>query len=114
MLPAPKGPRHMEKIDVVTKGFETPVGLCYLADHVDKELAARDARIAELEELVVWCANHDVKHRLNPRRFIDEDNGGRVVWHMAPGWEARFIACDGTPASILAACERAMKESQRG
>lgn len=61
----------------------------------------RDAEIARLRKALVWAVKHDAKYRLNTRRFIDEDNGGRVAYHTAPSWKASFIECDGADESLI-------------
>lgn len=72
------------------------------------ELAARAARIAELEALLVWSTKCGATY------YADKPIGHVNFWFDERHRTQGELECDGTPASILAACERAMKESQRG
>lgn len=88
-------------------------------DEIDTLRAALTDRDAEIERLradLVWAVKHDTKHRLNVRRFIDEDNGSRLVWHEAPGWSAKFveIPAGSGDAGILAALRRVVDGSSNG
>jgi len=88
----------MAKKDRALNGYEEEGWGWYLPD--GPEVQGLRARIAELEAMVVWAVQHGA-----------ELEGDRVWWfrllseHSGPV----DIDCDGTPASILAAVQQAMK-----
>ena len=63
------------------------------------------ARVAELEAMVVWAVKHGA-----------ELEGDRVWWFRLLSEDSGSvdIECDGTPASILAAVQQAMKAGTVG
>ena len=64
------------------------------------ELTAAQARIEKLERMVVWAVKHGA-----------EVEGDRMWWFRMLGEDSGDVSadCDGTPASILAAVQQAMK-----
>lgn len=74
--------------------------VCQDCERMREALADAHARIERLERMVVWAVKHGA-----------EVEGDRMWWFRMLGEDSGDVSadCDGTPASILAAVQQAMK-----